>query len=450
MTLLDEAVSRYHKLLATPEHRENGWLESLQEQMSARHLAPGGRPVCPVLRPHLITRRQYTSLVKASQTLYSAISRLNGLLQENAAMLSRMELFPAEKMLAGVDPGYAQLAVTTMLKTQVSNNSLLFAESYANGAALTAQSDALGEIFYDCAPVKQIRKKYKMSRPQGMKRLLHGLLTAYKGSGKKKFPRIAIVEFRAPMKGPGSDHLLLAEYLRQAGYPTEIVTPEQLEYRNGVLCRGDFGIEIVYRTISAQEFLVRFDLSHPLVRAYRENAVCVVNSFRTELLQKKAIFGLLTDETVTGKFPAEERRVIRDHLPWTRLVTAAKTTYHNKTIDLPEFISANREKLVLKPNDPSTDMHSYEGKETDEAAWDKALKTALRNPYVVQERVEPARCDFPVLQFGKMEIRPMSVDVYPHLFLGKMETCSTQVGDLSSTFSTLSGVAPTLILEGGK
>ncbi|MBK5291769.1 MAG: hypothetical protein JJE04_08860 [Acidobacteriia bacterium] len=450
MTLLDEAVSRYHKLLATPEYRDLGWLESLQEKMSAQHLMPGGRPVCPVLRPHLITRRQYTHLAKASQTIYSAMNRLNGMLQDNASLMARMELLPAEKMLAGVDPGYPHLAVTSMLDTHVSNNSLAFVECYGNGAGVTAHADALGEIFYDCAPVKQIRKKYKMTRPQGMKRLLHGLLAAYKGSGKKKFPRIAIVEFRGPMKGPTSDYLLLAEYLRQAGYPTEIVTPEQLEYRNGMLCRGEFGIEIVYRSISAQEFLVRFDLAHPLVRAYREGAVCVVNSFRTELLQKKAIFGLLTDETVTGKFPAEERKVIRDHIPWTRLVTASKTTYKNKVVDLPEFILTHREKLVLKPNDLASDMHAYQGPETEEAAWDKAVRTALRNPYVVQERVEAGRAEFPVLQFGRMDMRPMSVDVYSHLYLGKVETCSTQVADLSSTFSTLSGMAPTFILEGGR
>jgi len=43
-----------------------------------------------------------------------------------------------------------------------------------------------------------------------------------------------------------------------------------------------------------QEFLLRFDLTHPLVRAYRDHTVCVVNSFRSELAHKKAMFGLLT------------------------------------------------------------------------------------------------------------------------------------------------------------
>ena len=60
-----------------------------------------------------------------------------------------------------------------------------------------------------------------------------------------------------------SDYALLAEYFTREGCPTEIVSPDQLEYRNGVLRHGEFTIDIVYRRIKLQEFLVRFDLSHP-------------------------------------------------------------------------------------------------------------------------------------------------------------------------------------------
>ncbi len=67
------------------------------------------------------------------------------------------------------------------------------------------------------------------------------------------------------------------------------------------------------------------------------------------------MFGLLTDETVTGKFPAVERKAIRDHVPWTRLVSAAKTTHNEQTVDLPEFILQNREKLALKRDDDYSD-----------------------------------------------------------------------------------------------
>ena len=65
-------------------------------------------------------------------------------------------------------------------------------------------------------------------------------------------------------------------------------------------------------------------------------------------------------------------------MPWTRLVTAAKTTYDEKAVDLPEFIVQNRERLALKPNDDYSDQHSYFGWEMDAAGWDRALKQAMR------------------------------------------------------------------------
>ena len=227
----------------------------------------------------------------------------------------------------------------------------------------------------------------------------------------------------------------------------EIVSPEQLEYRNRVLRKGSFEIDVVYRRVGVQEFLIRFDLSHPLVQAYRDRSVCVVNSFRSELAHKKAMFGLLTDEALTAKFPAAERKAIRDHVPWTRLVAAARTTYEDKPVDLPEFIAANREKLALKPNDDYSDLHTYFGWEMDAAAWDRGIKQALRAPYVVQERVQPERSVFPLMSFGNLEFRDMQVDVHPHAYLGKVQGCSTWLSAGTAGFSTVSGIVPTFILD---
>jgi hypothetical protein len=196
-----------------------------------------------------------------------------------------------------------------------------------------------------------------------------------------------------------------------------------------------------------QEFLLRFDLSHPLVQAYRERAVCVVNSFRSELAHKKAMFGLLTDESITAKFPAVERKAIRDHVPWTRLVAASKTTYEDRTVDLLEFITQNRERLALKPNDDYSDQHSYFGWEMDSGDWDRAIKQAMRSPYVVQERVAPVRSVFPLMSFGQLEFREMQVDVHPHAYLGKVQGCSSWLSTGKTGFSSAAGIVPTFILD---
>jgi hypothetical protein len=66
---------------------------------------------------------------------------------------------------------------------------------------------------------------------------------------------------------------------------------------------------------------------------------------------------------------------------------------------------------------------------------------------VVQEVTEPVRSIFPVLHYGEMHMREMSVDVHPHSFLGKVQGCSSWLTEASGGFSTLAGLAPTYILE---
>ncbi len=447
MSLLDEAVSKYNKLLESGPHRDLSWAESLQQRMESEGLSAGGRLICPFLRPSFISRRQYDSLVKSGEALIGAIDRMEQMVLANPALLARLELLPAEKMLAAIDPGYQSLQVTARLDTHLVNGHLRFVQFNADSPTGAGYADALSNLFWDLPPMKDMRKKYTMTRTGGRKHLLQALLKSYRLFGGKKKPNIAIVEFRPAYHSGQSEYELFRNFFREEGYAAEIVSPEQLEYRNGVLRKGAYDIDLIYRRLGVQEFLIRFDLTHPLVQAYRDRAVCVVNSFRAELAHKKAMFGLLTDEALTAKFPATERKALREHVPWTRLVGASKTTFEDKTIDLPDFIARNRERLALKPNDDSSDLHTYLGWEMDLNEWDRALKQAMRAPYVVQERVEPVRGIFPMLSFGHLEFREMQVDVHPHAYLGKVQGCSSWLSSGRSGFSSAAGIVPTFILD---
>ena len=449
MTQVGEAVARYHKILESDPYKDLGWADNLREQAQAKRLTLNNRPVCIVLRPHFVSSRQYQTMSKAAEALMSAIQRVKLMALASPALLARMDMLPAEKMLASIDPRYPQLAVTSLLDANLDNGSYQFADYVAETPTGVAYGEALADLFFEAGPVKELRKKYKLTKPGGAKFLLQALLKAYKEFGRVKSPQIGILEFRQPFQSATSDELLLLrDYFRAEGHPSEVVSPDQLEYRDGVLRRGDFAIQLLYRRMKVQEFLVRFDLTHPLVRAYKDGAVCVVNSFRDEIAQKKAIFDLLTDENITSGFPAAERKVIREHIPWTRVVADTRTTYHSKSIDLLEFISKNREKLVLVPNDTGGEAHSFRGWETADAHWERAMKTALRSPYVVQERLEPVTSVFPVYQHGILDFKQLCVDVQPHAFLGKVQGCSTWLtASLSSGYTTQVGLAPTYLLD---
>src|SRR6185437_13956822 len=129
-----------------------------------------------------------------------------------------------------------------------------FVSHHSDAPAGVVYGDTLADLFYDAPPVKEFRKKYKLIKLGGTKFLLQALLKAYKDfGGKQKKPQIAIVEFRQPFQSGASEYSLLAEHFSREGFPVEIVSPDQLEYRNGVLRHGDFTIDIVYRRVKLQE-----------------------------------------------------------------------------------------------------------------------------------------------------------------------------------------------------
>ena len=449
MTQLDEAISRYHRILESEPYRDLRWVKTLQEEMEARQLSAGGRLLCPFLRPNFVTQKQYDNLVKTGEALVSAVERMLRQALASPQLLSHMQLLPAEKMLAAIDPGYEVSEVSAQLDLQIHNGSLHVLKYNADALTGAAYSEGLSDLFFECPPVLEFRRRYNLTPVGGKQPFLTALLKAYNqfsgGDGSKK-PNIAILEFRSATGR--SEYEIFREYFRAAGYPTELVSPEQLEYKNGVLRANGFDIDLIYRRVSVMEFLLRFNLSHPLLQAYRDRRVCVVNAFRSELSHKKAMFALLTEDHLTATFPANERKAIKEHLPWTRVVKAGKATYKDGTVDLLDFIKTNREKLILIPNDEYSDLHSFVGFEHDEASWARAIREAQRSPYVVQEHVKPTRTVFPLMTYGHLEFKEMQVDVQPQAFLGKVEGCSSYVSAAGvGNYSPSSGIAPTFIID---
>jgi hypothetical protein len=449
MTQSGEAIARYHKILESDACKDLAWADALRTRMQEAGLVVSGRPVCPVLRPHFLTGRQYSNLAKCTETLISAIDRVKNLALSTPALQSRMEMLPGEKMLASIDPGYKSLSVATLLDTYVNNGTVRYLEYVSDAPLGIAYGEVLANLFLETTPMKEMKKKYTLVKTAAVKPLLAALLRAYKEFGGKKHPNIAIVELKQPFQTTESaEYQLLVDSFRRAGYAAEVVNLDQIEYKNGVMRRGDYHIDLVYRCVKVQEFLVRYDLTHPLVRAYKDHAICMVNSFRAELARKKAIFDLLTDDHLTHAFPAVEKKVIKDSIPWTRMVQSSTVQYQGKPVDLVDFIQKNRQTLVLRPNDSGGDQHEYRGWETDDAGWERAVKTALRNPYVVQERTEPSVAAFPVYQYGSLDMKNLRVDVHPNTFLGKVQGCSSWISPVDSNrFSTLQGIAPTFVLD---
>jgi len=448
MAQLGEAIARYHKLLEQPRYCDLAWAEGLQEQMRTQHLTDSGRLVSSVLRPQFISRRQLETLTRVTEHLNSIIDRIETLALSSPSLLDRLQMLPAEKMLAAIPSGYSRFSVTSRMDAQVQNGSLSLGGFDPCKPKAFAYSDPLADLFLSLPIVKEFKRgRYALSKIGRMKHLLAAVLQAWKEFGGSHQPTIAIVEFGNQPGSDLSEGHLLSELFNRAGSLTRVVTPDQLEYSKGKLRARDFEIDIVFRRLLTRELLVHFDLSHPLLLAYRNRAVCVVNNFRSEVTQRRALFDLVTDESVTASLSFSDRRLIRSFVPWTRVVSRKRTRYKDQDVDLPEFIRHTREQLVLRPNDDTGDRRVFVGAEMNSSAWENALHLALKTPYVVQERLSFARELFPVYQYGELQMKEVEVSVHPHVFSGRMHGASAALQTSSDGCPAPLGIAPVLLLE---
>ncbi|HXG66085.1 MAG TPA: hypothetical protein VNO70_13365, partial [Blastocatellia bacterium] len=312
-----------------------------------------------------------------------------------------------------------------------------------------AYADVASEIFLDLPVMRRFRQSHDVKPMFCRQHLLNALLTIYSTvRGNAERPNIGIVDYRGlPTQ---REFELFKEFFEAQGYRTAIADPRDLELREGKLYDKDFRIDLVYRRVLTTELLEKADECRAFIESYRQGAAVFVNSFRTKYVHKKMLFGILTDERHQHYFTEAEQQAIRNHVPWTRRLQDARTTHGDKEIALLEYVRANRDHLVLKPNDDYGGHGIYIGWETEEGAWHQAIETALGGDYLVQERVTTGRELFPYVDESAGGVRMIEqlLDVDPLLFFGRVAGGFTRLSSSSlANVTSGAGMVPTLIAD---
>jgi hypothetical protein len=448
--MLHDAVSRYHDLLRDDTLAESSRL-MLDQGLEESRLIFGGRRLSPYLRPHFVTEADFARIVRVCETVWSAIQKVKDAAIDDSSIIDDLGVTEVERDLISIDPGYQAVSPTARLDSFLTETAYSFVELNGESPAGIAYVDAAYEIFSRLPVMRKFAETYSVRPLYGSRFMLDVLLDSYEeylGRKPDTVPQIAIVDLQGmPTQ---KEFELFKDFFEGEGYPSLICSPDQLEFDGTALRVGDFKIDIVYKRLLVNEYLPIVKAYPALLDAYRAGAICMVNSFRSKLIHKKALFAVLTDNRRAALFTPEEHEAIRAHVPWTRIVRAEKTDYFGKQIDLLEYIKANRNKLVLKPNDDYGGHGITIGWNSDEAVWTAALESALANgDYLAQERVPTAREEFPELMAdGTIEFKEQLVDLDPLLFNGKVRSAFTRLSSTElANVSSGGGMVPTFIID---
>ncbi|MBS1796998.1 MAG: hypothetical protein JSS81_24440 [Acidobacteria bacterium] len=377
------------------------------------------RPICPFLRPHFFPRARYDAVARAAERLNVAFEKMTLAALADPEIMAELNLTEKEERMARIDPGYPGLCVSSRFDTYLNGEDFKFLEYNAETPAGIGDQYSFEMVFEKVPEVCEFLAANPHWRPRPHVSLLEALVSAYRDmGGKREKPNIAIVDWDGV--STASEFEILRRLWEAEGHATRIVNPYAFEYDGEHLRVGDFEVDIFYKRVIIHEFLEEFDETHPLVRAYADGKVCMANNFRVKVPHKKTSFAILSDEKYAHLFTPDELGLIRKHIPWTRRVRDARTTFEGREVELLELLRTRRENFLLKPHDDYGGHGVRFGWESSESEWDAVLENALGHCYVAQERVAVEKVTIPT--FGKeLTMETLNIDFDPFLFRGRVD-----------------------------
>jgi hypothetical protein len=289
------AIEHWDGLLAEDESLGDA-LPSLREWMLERGLRIDDRPLCTVLRPHLVAEEELRHQSQLAERVIAAIYKVrDALLSDRGLHLEHLGKFRDWiGDLIGLDQRPIADGALMRLDASLARTQLHFIELNADTPQGMGHNDALIAFFERLDTYERFAQRYRVRPLRLEESLLETLLAIWGEWGGEGKPTIGVVTRTDDPVRTSSLEIDVQRYAEQ-GLEAELVDFRELSFDRGRLRHGDRKLDLVHRVMTTAECLQVRDEVAPLLDAVRDGAVCMVNSFRSELLGHKAIFALLTD-----------------------------------------------------------------------------------------------------------------------------------------------------------
>jgi uncharacterized circularly permuted ATP-grasp superfamily protein len=441
------AVAEYNRaILADPALAADEW-DALVAGFRRRGITFDGAPMPTLLRPELVARRDWNELRRAGGRLLELAARVAR--QAFAGDVGRLCAFlgtpAAEVPWVSLDPGEPDV-VLSRLDAFLTQDGPRFIEINSDAPAGFGYSDAMAAAFRELPLFQAFAGRRVVSYEPSDRALVDAVLGEWRRWGGAGSPRIAIVDWE-DVKTRADQEILRRRFVDR-GFACALADPRELSFRDGRLLAPSGQVDLVYRRAVLSEVVAKQDEVREFLAAYASGRVPFVNTFRCRLSEDKAFFALLTDEAFSGLMTAEERAFVERLVPWTRKVEERRTRRAGGEVDLVPHVLEDRRRLVLKP------AHGYGGKsvlvgdETESRAWEAAVRRALGEPWVVQERVSIPEEPFPVFDGGRLTFAPLKVNTNPFYVRGRESGAVTRCSSSSViNVSAGGGSVPTFVLD---
>jgi glutathionylspermidine synthase len=407
-------------------------LESeLEAWLAAHDVVFAGRTIPFVLMPHFVSPRQMRHVRRAVESLCRVLNRFCDAYPEDERLQEELALPTFEDSVVRVSPGYPGPLRICRLDAFLAGDTVRFLEFNADSPAGIGYTDVLYEGLRQTIALPRVEGEFDTAYEPMLPLLIDTLRDAYRAMrvGRRDGPELPEVPRLALVDVPGSPSVpefrIICAAAAKAGIEAVHVTTDELSYDGSVLRAGGEPVHLVYRRALID------DLSEgDLTAAYRDGAACLVNPPRARVANNKKLMALLDDPRFAHLVEPRETEVIAATVPWTRILRPGRVTYGQWVVDLLDFVSDNRSRLVMKPASEYGGHDVALGIETEQAEWDRIIQEhAEAGDFIVQEYVPVPEEMFPTVEDGHVQMRLKRFNINPFGIGGRYAGMITRISD---------------------
>jgi len=193
-------------------------------------------------------------------------------------------------------------------------------------------------------------------------------------------PYIAIVDFL--------EHCSITEFeefirrFEKAGYEAEICEITKLKYQAGKLYSPSGRVvDVIYRRAVTSDIMKNYNEVQDFIMAVKEQNVCIIGSFCTQIIHNKWLFKILREEVTLKLLTRAEQDFVKEHIPDTNLMDT-------KYCSLAE-VKANKNRYIIKPLDSYASQGVFAGVDYPQDKWDDIVEANANQDYIYQEYCPP-------------------------------------------------------------
>jgi glutathionylspermidine synthase len=402
--------------------------QEIERWLSENDVVFAGRTIPFVLMPHFVSPGQLRRVRRAVACLSAVLDRFCDAYAEDGRLREELAVPAAEDALIRLDPGYSRPLRICRLDAFLQGYEVKFLEFNADSPAGIGYTDVLYEGLRRAIDLPGVRAEFETAYTPMLPLLIDTLLGAYRELRSERaelpeIPRLALVDVEGSPSVP--EFRIICAAARANGIEALWGTLDDVAYDGTQLrVRGE-PVHLVYRRALLED-LPEGDL----IAAARDRRAAVVNPFRARVANNKKLFALLQDPRFAHLVEERERRVIDETIPWTRVLRPGRTSYGEWVVDLLQFVSDNRERLVLKPASDYGGHGVSLGMETEQSRWDTLIEEHVEDgDFVVQEYVPVPEEMFPTVEDGHVQMRLKRFNINPFGIGGRYAGMITRISD---------------------